>query len=163
MILLFIIYSCTKMLENNQNTWTGQALEHAKDAKINWFFLVNTKAQEDVRFSYRKAEYEETCFVYSFFKNMCIKVKLIIVLRSDDLGAILVAENSISGLCTSHTDTRFHFVWGHIVDTFIKFIFVKLCNDEIRILPRNTPWTGFKHVSIEVGYGIRLDHKYSYS
>jgi hypothetical protein len=49
-----------------------------------------------------------------------MNVKLPIVVRCDDIGAIFMAENSSSGVRTRHVDTRYHFIREHIEDGFIQ-------------------------------------------
>jgi hypothetical protein len=55
---------------------------------------------------------------------MGVHMKLPIVVRCDNIGAIFIAENSSSGVRTKHIDTRYHFVREHVVDEFIKIKFV---------------------------------------
>jgi hypothetical protein len=56
---------------------------------------------------------------------MGVDVKLPIVVRCDDVGAIFMAENSSSGIRTCYIDTRYHFVREHVKDALIKIVFVK--------------------------------------
>jgi phenolic acid decarboxylase len=49
----------------------------------------------------------------------------------------LLAENSSSGVCTRHVDTRYHFVCEHIVDDFNKIIFVKSCGNDADVFTKN--------------------------
>jgi hypothetical protein len=56
---------------------------------------------------------------------MGVQIKLPIVVRYDNIGAIFMAENSSSGVRTRHIDTRYHFMREHVVDEFIKITFVK--------------------------------------
>jgi hypothetical protein len=50
---------------------------------------------------------------------MGVDVKLLIVVRCDNVSAIFMAENSSSGLRTRHIDTRYHFVREHVKDGLI--------------------------------------------
>jgi hypothetical protein len=68
---------------------------------------------------------KEIRFIYYLLSGMGVQVKLPIVVRCDNVGAIFMAENSSSGVRTRHIDTRYHFVREHVVDEFIKIIFVK--------------------------------------
>jgi hypothetical protein len=56
---------------------------------------------------------------------MGVDVKLPIVVRCDNLGAIFMAENSGSGVRTRHLGTRYHFVREHVEDGLIKIVFVE--------------------------------------
>jgi hypothetical protein len=59
------------------------------------------------------------------------------VVRCDNVGAIFMAENSSSGARTRHIDTRYHFVREHVVDKFIKIIFVKSEDNVADIFTKN--------------------------
>ena len=67
---------------------------------------------------------------------MLIEVKLPIIVRCDNVGAIFMAENSSSGVRTRHVDIRYHFVREHVVDDFIKIVFVKSCDSMMPIYLR---------------------------
>jgi hypothetical protein len=41
-------------------------------------------------------------------ESLGISVKLPIIVRIDNIGAIFMAENASSGVCTRHIDTRYH-------------------------------------------------------
>jgi hypothetical protein len=47
----------------------------------------------------------------------------------NNVGAISWRRNSSAGVPTRRVDTRYHFVRKHIVDTFIKIIVVKSCDN----------------------------------
>jgi hypothetical protein len=51
---------------------------------------------------------KEIRFIYYLLSGMGIDVKIPIIVRSDDVGAIFMAENSSSGVRTRHIDTRYH-------------------------------------------------------
>ena len=68
---------------------------------------------------------------------MLIEVKLPIIVRCDNVGAIFMAENSSSGVRTRHVDIRYHFVRENIVDNFIKIVFVKSCDNDADLLTKN--------------------------
>jgi hypothetical protein len=57
---------------------------------------------------------------------MGIPVKLPVILRVDNVGAIFIAENVLTSSRTKHTDTRHHFVREFIEERFGKIIFVRL-------------------------------------
>jgi hypothetical protein len=91
-----------------------------------------SKGQKGVTLSDSKAEYvamseavKEIRFIYYILSGMRSRIKLPIVVRCDNVGANFMEENSSSGVGTRHIDTRYHFVREHVVDEFIKIIFVK--------------------------------------
>ena len=57
--------------------------------------------------------------------------------RIDNIGLIFMAENASSGVRTRHIDTRYHFVREHVVDEFIKIIFVKSEENVADVLTKN--------------------------
>jgi hypothetical protein len=76
-----------------------------------------SKAQKGVTLSSSDAEYvamseavKEIRFIFFLLRSMFIKVNLPIMVRWDNVGAIFMAENLSSGVCTRHVDTRYHFV-----------------------------------------------------
>ena len=68
---------------------------------------------------------KEIKFVYQFLIGMGMKVKLPIVVRVDNLGAIFKSENVLVSQKTKHIDIRYRFVQEFVFDRFIKVIFVK--------------------------------------
>jgi hypothetical protein len=72
---------------------------------------------------------EEVKFVYYFLCNLQIKLKLSIMVRMDNIGAISMSENALTGFHTWHVDTRYHFVQEFIEDDFIKIEVVLLDGD----------------------------------
>ena len=91
-----------------------------------------SKGQKGVTLSSSEAEYvamseavKEIRFIYYLLSGMGVQLKLPIVVRCNNVGAIFMAKNSSSGVRTRHIDTRYHFVREHVVDEFIKIIFVK--------------------------------------
>jgi hypothetical protein len=91
-----------------------------------------SKGQKGVTLSSSKAKYiamseevKEIRFIYFLLKGMGVDVKLQIVVRCDNVGAIFMAENSSSEVGTHHIDTRYHFVHKHVEDGSIKIVFVK--------------------------------------
>jgi hypothetical protein len=76
-----------------------------------------SKGQKGVTLSSSEAEYvamseaeKEIRFVYYLFESLGISVKLPIIVRLDNIGAIFMAENASSGVRTRHIDTRYHFI-----------------------------------------------------
>jgi hypothetical protein len=68
---------------------------------------------------------KEIRFIYFLLKGMGVDVKLPIVVRCDNVGAIFMAENSSSGIRTRLIDTRYHFVYEQVEDGLIKIVFVE--------------------------------------
>jgi hypothetical protein len=66
-----------------------------------------------------------------------MNVKLTIVVRCDNVGAIFMAENSSSGVRTRHVDTRYHYICEHIEDGFIQIVFVKSCDNDADLFTKN--------------------------
>ena len=103
-----------------------------------------SKAQKGVSLSSSEAEYvamseavKEIRFIFYFLTSMLIEVKLPIIIRCDNVGAIFMAENSSSGVRTRHVDIRYHFVREHVVDDFIKIVFVKSCDNDADLFTKN--------------------------
>jgi hypothetical protein len=53
---------------------------------------------------------KEIRFIYYLLSGIGVQVKLPIMVRCNNVGAIFMAENSSSGVRTRHIDTRYHFV-----------------------------------------------------
>jgi hypothetical protein len=96
------------------------------DVPVCW----RSKSQKGVTLLYTEAEYvaisedvKEVKFVYYLLCDLHIKVKLPIVVKTDNIGANFMSENALTGICTRHVDTRYHFVREFIEDGFIKVVF----------------------------------------
>jgi hypothetical protein len=68
---------------------------------------------EGVALSSIEAEYvaiseavEEICYISYLLERIGMNIKLPIVVRCDNVGALFMAKNSSSGVCTRHVDTR---------------------------------------------------------
>jgi hypothetical protein len=84
-----------------------------------------SKGPKGVTFSSREAEYvaiselvKEIQFIYYLLESIGMSVKLPIVVRHDNVGAIFMAKSSSSGVCTRHVNTRYHFIQEHILRMF---------------------------------------------
>jgi hypothetical protein len=114
-----------------------------------------SKAQKGVTLSSSEAEYvamlesvKEIRFIYYLLRSILIEVKLPIIVRCDNVGAIFMAENLSSGVCTWHVNTRYHFVREHIVDEFIKVVFIKSVENDANLFTKNVSKDAYmKHVS----------------
>jgi hypothetical protein len=65
-------------------------------------------------------------------------VKLPIVVRCNNVGAIFMAKNSSSGVCTRHVDTRYHFICEHM--------FVKSCDNNADLFTKNVSKDNYNEV-----------------
>ena len=91
-----------------------------------------SRAQRSVSLSSTEAEYyalseaaKEVKFVAQVLITMGLEVKLPIVVRVDNVGAIFMSENANASSRTRHADIRYRFVTSFIEDKFIKVVFVK--------------------------------------
>jgi hypothetical protein len=53
---------------------------------------------------------------------MGFPAKLPIMVRTDNIGAMFMAENASSGVRTRHIDTGYHFIKEHVEDGLIKIV-----------------------------------------
>jgi hypothetical protein len=67
---------------------------------------------------------KEIRFILYLLRDVGILVKLTIMVRTDNVGAMFMAENASSGVRTRHIDTKYHFIKEHVEDGFIKIVIV---------------------------------------
>jgi hypothetical protein len=103
-----------------------------------------SKGQKGVTLSSREAEYvamseavKEIRFVYYLLESLGISVKLPIIVRTVNIGAIFMDENASSGACRRHIDTRYHFIREHLEDGFFKIICVRTNDNDADIFTKN--------------------------
>ena len=103
-----------------------------------------SKGQKGVTSSRSVAEYvamseavKDIRLVYCLLESFEISVKLPIIVRTDNIGAIFMAENSSSGVRTRYTDTRYHVIREHVEDGFIKIVFVQTDDNDAEIFTKN--------------------------
>jgi hypothetical protein len=108
---------------------------------ISW----KSKAQRSVTLSSSEAEFvalseaaKEIKFVVQVLLSMGIPVKIPIIVRVDNVGAIFMAENVTTSTRTKHVDVRYHFVREFVEEGFIKIIFVGTKNNDLDIFTKNT-------------------------
>jgi hypothetical protein len=95
---------------------------------------------------------KEIRIIYFLLKGMGVDVKLPIIVRCDNVGAIFMAENSSSGIRTHPIDTRYHFVREHVEDGLIKIVFVKLSTNDADMFTKNVGKEAYeKHVNKFLG------------
>jgi hypothetical protein len=91
-----------------------------------------SKSQKGVTLLSTEAKYvaiseavKELKFIYYLLSGLHIKVNLLIVVKTDNIGTFFMFENASTGFRTRHVDTRYHFVREFIKDGFIKIEFVR--------------------------------------
>jgi hypothetical protein len=91
-----------------------------------------SKSQKGVTLSSTEAEYvaiseavKEVKFIYYLLRDIGIEVKLPIIVKSDNVGAMFMAQNSSSGVRTRHVDTRYRFVRENLDDGIMKIEFIR--------------------------------------
>ena len=107
---------------------------------ISW----KSRGQKAVTLSSSEAEYvaiSELCAEVMFLKQVLeflqVEVKLPIIIRVDNVGAIYLAHNATSGPRTKHVDIRYHFVRDYIEDGIVKILFVKSADNDSDIYTKN--------------------------
>ena len=108
--------------------------------------LWRSKGQKSVTLSSAEAEYiamsecaKEIKFVYQLLDFMGIQVKIPIVVRVDNIGAIFLGNNVSISDRTKHIDIRAKFVTQMCLDGFLKIIFVKSEENDSDIFTKNLP------------------------
>jgi hypothetical protein len=129
--------------------WAGDAETRIRVSEFIIYLLGvpicwRSKGQKGVTLSSSEAEYvaiseavKKIRFIYYLLESIDVNVKLPIIVRCDNVGAIFMAENSSSGVCTRHVDTRYHFIQEHIEDGFIQIVFVKSCENDADLCTKN--------------------------
>jgi hypothetical protein len=91
-----------------------------------------SRLQRTVALSSTEAEYyaisetaKEIKFIFQILESIGIKIKLPIIVKVDNVGAIFMAENVTATKLTRHVDARYHYVREFIEEGFIQIIFVK--------------------------------------
>ena len=80
---------------------------------------------------------EEVKFVYQVLVCLAFKVKLPIIVRVDNLGAIFMSDNISVSQRIKHVDVRFRFVQQYVMEGFIKVIFVKTDENDADLFTKN--------------------------
>ena len=79
----------------------------------------------------------EIMFLKQVLEFLKIKVALLIIVRVDNVGAIYLAQNAVSGPRMKHVDIWYHFVWYYIEDGIVKIVFVKSEDNDSDIYTKN--------------------------
>ena len=108
--------------------------------------LWRSKAQGSVALSSTEAEFyalsesaKEIKFIVQVLISMGIPVKIPIIVRVDNVGAIFMSENVSTSSRTKHVDTRYHFVREFVEEGFVKIIFVRSEDNISDPFTKNTP------------------------
>jgi hypothetical protein len=106
--------------------------------------LLAVKVAKGSTLSSTEAEYvamseavKEVKFIYYLLCDIGIEVKLPIIIKADNIGAMFMAQNSSSGVRTRHVDTRYHFVGENLDDGIIKIEFIKSVENQSDIFTKN--------------------------
>ena len=118
-----------------------------------------SKGQRSVTLSSSEAELvalseaaKEIKFIVQILLSMGIPVKLPVICRVDNVGAIFMAENTSTSQRTKHIDLRHRFITEFIEDGFIKIIFVKTKENLSDWFTKNVSsdiYEGHKHAYIK--------------
>ena len=107
---------------------------------ISW----KSKGMKSVTLSSSEAEYvalaeaaKEVKFVYQVLQSMGMKIKLPIIVRVDNVGAIFIAENVAVSQRTKHIDVKYRFVQEFVMDGFLRIIFVRTAENQADIFTKN--------------------------
>jgi hypothetical protein len=66
-----------------------------------------------------------------------------------------MVENTSSGVCTRHIDTRYYFIQEHIEDGFIQVVFVRTSENDADIFTKNVNKETYeKHIVKLLGNGV---------
>ena len=80
---------------------------------------------------------KEIIFVLQLLKSMKIKVKIPIIVRVDNIGAIWMSQNVNTSSRTKHVDVRTKYVNEYCEDGVLKIIFVKSNENISDIMTKN--------------------------
>jgi hypothetical protein len=103
-----------------------------------------SKSQKGVTLSSSEADHvamseavKEVKFIYYLLRDISIEVELPIIVKTDNVGAMFMAQNSFSGVRTRHVDTRYHFVRVNLDEGIIKIEFIKSVESQSEIFTKN--------------------------
>jgi hypothetical protein len=102
-----------------------------------------SKSQKGVTLSSTEAEYvamseavKEVKFIYYLLCDIGIEVKLPIIVKTDNVGAMFMAQNSSSGVRTRNVNTQYHFVRENLDYRIIKIEFIKSVENQSDIFTK---------------------------
>ena len=110
-------------------------------ALISW----KSKSGKSVTLSSTEAEYfacseatKELMFVKNVLETMGIRIRLPMIVKVDNTGAIFLANNHTAGQRTKHIDIRTHFIRNYITEVTLKVEFVRTNDNDADINTKNT-------------------------
>ena len=120
-----------------------------------------SKSQKNVTTSSTEAEYlgisevsKELMFMIHILQFMNVKVDLPVQILVDNVGAIYIANNSVTKR-TKHIDTRYHMIREHVEDGIVKIIYVKTTENLADIFTKNVSQEVFVNVSDQLRVKLR--------
>jgi hypothetical protein len=115
---------------------------------INYLLIVpicwRSKSQKRVTLLSIEAKYvtiseavKELKFIYYLLSDLHIKVKLPIMVKTDNIGTISMSENTLIGFRTWQVDTSYHFVQEFIEEGCIKIEIVRSAENDSDLFTKN--------------------------
>jgi hypothetical protein len=110
------------LISHCDSDWTGDAETRISVTGFVIYLLRvpicwRSKGQKGMPISSSETEYvalseavKEHRFIYSLLESIGMNIHLLVVVRCDNVGAIFMAENSSSGVCTRHVNTTYLFI-----------------------------------------------------
>jgi hypothetical protein len=96
-----------------------------------------SRAQRGLTLPCSEAEYvaiseavKESKFIYYILQRIGIDIELPIIVKTDNIGAMFMAQNSSSGVRTCHVDTRYRYIRENVEEGIIKIEFVKSMDND---------------------------------
>jgi hypothetical protein len=113
---------------------------HIMNVPVCW----RSKAQRGVTLSSSEAEYvaiseavNEIKFIYYLLREIGVEVNLPITVKTDNVGAMFMAQNASSGVRMRHIDTSYHYVRENLEEGIINIEFVKSIENDSDIFTKN--------------------------
>jgi hypothetical protein len=92
---------------------------------------------------------KEIRFIYYLLRDIGMEVNLPILVKTDNVGTMFLAQNASSGIRTQQVDTSYHFVQENLEDRIIKIKFVKSVDNKSDIFTKNVTQEIYKrHVKM---------------
>jgi hypothetical protein len=76
-------------------------------------------------------------FIHYLLQGIGIEIDLTIIVITDNIGAMFMAQNASSGERTCHIDTRYHYIRENVEDGIIKIEFVRSIDNDSDIFTKN--------------------------
>jgi hypothetical protein len=95
---------------------------------------------------------KEIKFIYYLLREIGVEVNLPITVKTDNVGAMFMAQNASSGVRTRPIDTRYHYVRENLEEGIINIEFVKSIENDSDIFTKNVSQKIYdKHVTKFLG------------